>query len=159
MSLNLDSVSVPPEIRDSLKRLGSKFGFTRLASKGANGYTFFGTNLVSQQEIALKYYYWGGEKGYHAEPLHLTRLQSPNIIPILDAAEVGAEWANFVTPFCSNGDLESLIAARTLGVHEAARLCAAVLDGLTYLHGERLLHRDIKPQNHYCPVEVLQMIP
>ena len=146
-TLFLASSNAPQTIKDSLLASFSSVRFHKLAPKGANGYVFFGRETITGRDIAVKYYWYGGDSRYHAEPQQLARISNPNIIPILHAGMANREWAFFSTPFCRNGDLDDLISGGNIGNRKAVVLTAGVLNGLACLHGARFLHRDLKPQN------------
>jgi serine/threonine protein kinase len=148
-AIYIDGLSAPKEIKTALKELSKNYRFTKEVEKGANGYLFFGQNRILSTEVAVKFYYWGGEKEYHAEPQHLSAIESDNILAILDASVIDNDWAYFVTPYCPRGDLESYIEATEFGNLAAIDLVGSVLSGLSYLHAERFLHRDLKPSNIY----------
>src|SRR5690554_6179789 len=50
-----------------------------------NGYLFFGRNRILNTRVAVKFYYWGGEVDYHAEPNTLANIHSPNILEVHNA--------------------------------------------------------------------------
>lgn len=144
--LVLDAVNAPIEIRESLKSL-SDIVFDTQSAKGANGYLFFGQHRILNRRVAVKYYYWGGDRTQHAEPRQLAKIDSPHVIRVEHAAVLDSNWAFFVTPFCKNGDLDELIERGPCGIADSVRLTCDVLDGLTHLHSRRLVHRDLKPAN------------
>lgn len=151
--LNLEVVKVPDSVRDKLRQLAESTEFEKQSLKGANGYLFFGTNLVHGLRVAVKFYFWAGDHAYHAEPQRLAQIDSRNITRILDAAYVDEEWAYFVTPYFEAGDLDDEIGRGTFGNLRAVNLTRDLLNGLSYLHAERLLHRDLKPQNIFVSDE------
>jgi serine/threonine protein kinase len=145
--LNIELIEAPTPIKAKLRELSESIRFEKESRKGGNGWLFFGTNLVHQQRVAVKFYDWGGDATYHAEPQHLASLDSPNIISISDAALVNEDYAYFLTPFYKRGDLDDELER---GIHENLRAVSVirdVLSGLSHLHAARLLHRDLKPQN------------
>ena len=148
-NLYIDGVGAPEKIRKALRELSINIDFDREATKGANSYLFFGTNRVIGTNVAVKFYYWGSDKTYHAEPQHLAQVQSPNILTIHSAALIDDDWAYFVTPYCQKGDVDDLLQKTCIGNHEAIDLASQVLSGLTHLHAQRFLHRDLKPSNIY----------
>lgn len=145
--LNIDTISAPQPVKDKLTDLGASICFDKQSRKGANGWLFFGTNLVHQQRVAVKFYDWGGDPKFHAEPQHLASLNAENVISVMDAAFVDKDYAYFVTPFYERGDLDDELGR---GIHEnlrAVSMVRDVLSGLSHLHAGNLLHRDLKPQN------------
>jgi serine/threonine protein kinase len=147
--LYIPGLSVPAHIKAGLEQLKGTYSFEREGTKGANGYVFFGTNRVLKTDIALKIYYWGSDRKYHAEPQLLAHINSPNVLSVFNAGYLDGDWAYFVTPFCSGGDLDDLLAKPCLGNTRAIDLTSHILNGLTFLHQEQLVHRDIKPANVY----------
>lgn len=147
--LYIDGLSAPAEIKAELVKLSKTYIFTKEVEKGANGYLFFGRNRIMATDVAVKFYYWGGDKDYHAEPRNLAAIHCDNILSILDASFIDNDWAYFVTPYCQNGDLDDYIEQTNFGNLQAIDFVSAVLNGLSHLHAERFLHRDIKPSNIY----------
>lgn len=146
-TLNLDRISAPQPIIDKLKDLSSSICFDKQSRKGSNGWLFFGINIIHKQRVAVKFYDWGGDPQFHAEPQRLALLDSENIISILDAALVNEDYAYFVTPFYQRGDLDDELMRGIHGNLRAISMVRDVLSGLSHLHAARLLHRDLKPQN------------
>ena len=145
--LPLDALSAPGEVVQSLRTLSAHIVFSKTCKKGGNGYLFFGKNTVLNRRVAVKYYYWGGDKTYHAEPKHLAEIDSPNVVQILDAALLDNDYAYFMTPYYKNGDLDDLLSTGIRGNRSAVNLASEILNGLTHLHSRCFLHRDLKPQN------------
>jgi eukaryotic-like serine/threonine-protein kinase len=146
-TINIDTLTVPSPVKQKLRDLSISISFDKQSSKGANGWLFFGTNRLHQQRVAVKFYDWGGDPAYHAEPRYLASLNADNVVTIMDAAFVDAKYAYFVTPFFERGDLDDELSR---GIHanlRAVNFIRDVLSGLSHLHAGRLLHRDLKPQN------------
>ncbi len=148
-ALYIDGINAPDEIKESVNQLSSDFIFYRESSKGANGYLFFGKNKITNIKIALKFYYWGNNKAYHAEPQKLSHINSDNVIKILNAAYLDDDWAYFITPLCENGDIDDFIETTDIGNHKAIDMVSQILIGISFLHSERFIHRDLKPSNIY----------
>jgi serine/threonine protein kinase len=75
----------------------------------------------------------------------------PNLLPLLFGAETESELV-LLTPYAPSGDLYSLtnVAGGTfkcLEEQDAGNLCEQILTGLVALHGQRIMHGDIKPHN------------
>ena len=81
--IDLDIISLPDSVRDSIKKLSKDITIDKISNKGANSYVFLGKNNISGQPVAIKYYYWGGDKKYHAEPRQLAEINCKYIIKIL----------------------------------------------------------------------------
>lgn len=146
-TLFIETISAPKEIKSSIRNLFSHIRFTKEVCKGCNGYLFFGLNTLIDRRVAVKYYYWGGEKKFHAEPKRLAEINSPNVIRIYDAALMDNDWAYFITPFCPAGDLDDVLSTQIMGNVQATLVTSQILNGLAHLHSSRYLHRDLKPAN------------
>lgn len=149
MTIHLPSVNAPTSIKQCLSGLSRNIKLDRESSKGVNGFLFFGVNRVTRARVAIKFYYWGGDRTFHIEPRALAEINSPNVLPVLDAGFADQEYAYFVTPYCEQGDVDDLLGTTSIGNLRAVDLTCQILDGLTHLHQRRFLHRDLKPANIY----------
>jgi serine/threonine protein kinase len=147
--LFIDGLSAPEAIKAKLKVLSRDIEFSREVTKGGNGYLYFGQNKILNTKVAVKFYYWGGDARFHAEPSALARLTGDNILPIHNAGLLDGEWAYFVTPYCRNGDLDDLLDRSDIGNKEAIDRTCQLLSGVGVLHEHRYVHRDLKPANIY----------
>ncbi|MCP2514436.1 protein kinase [Achromobacter mucicolens] len=147
--LYIEGSNAPPEIKTSLLALSKNIEFQREDSKASNGHVFFGINRVTSTPVTVKYYYWGGKAEYHAEPRQLAQIYAQNVLKILDAGLIDTKWAYFMTPTCTGGDLDLVLESSPLGVKTALDYAYQTLSGLSHLHGNRFLHRDIKLANLY----------
>ncbi len=71
----------------------------------------------------------------------------PNVLPIIDA-DAYDDQVVIVSEYADGGSLSDRL--QTEGkptVKEAVELIIGVLNGLEFLHGRKIIHRDIKPQN------------
>lgn len=137
---------LPKEVKEGLDELQEHYTDFRENKRGANGYLFFAVNKISCQEVAIKFY-CGEEGGHqHDEPRQLAAINSPNVLPILDARKVGEDWGYFVTPKCNEGDLDDVIASFP-SAHHALDISLGICNGVSALHAARMLHRDLKPAN------------
>ncbi len=148
-TLYIDGINAPSEIKKALRDLSKNISFTKEDVKAANGHVFFGTNRITEKNVAVKFYYWGGKAEFHAEPKQLAQIEADNVLKIHDAALLDSKWAYFVTPNCANGDLDELLEITSLGNIAAIDFTYQILSGLSHLHAKRFLHRDIKPANIY----------
>jgi len=77
------------------------------------------------------------------------RLQHPNIVTVYDFIEEDGDLF-LAMELVEGGSLETLLRARPRGrmaLDEALPLFTQVLDALAYVHGEKIVHRDVKPSN------------
>lgn len=86
------------------------------------------------------------------------KLQHPNIIKMLDSFEI-VECIVIVTELAEI-DLHGFMKKVKLSECHVKKLTCHLLSALHYLHTERILHRDLKPQNvllnNYKNVEIMQ---
>lgn len=138
--------SRPKEVNDALDELFKHYDDFDENTRGANGYLFFAKNRVSGSQVAIKFY--AGEAGdrRHDEPRQLSSINSLNVLSILDARSVSEDWAYFITPKCSEGDLDDFIKCRP-SVHEAIGVALGICAGVSSIHLLNMLHRDLKPGN------------
>jgi serine/threonine protein kinase len=138
--------NVPAEISGALTELEAHYREFEEINRGANGYLFFACNRISNARVAIKFY--GGLPGdeRHDEPRQLSQISSPNVLPILDARNVSDEWAYFVTPRCTGGDLDDFIASSP-SVYSAIDAALGTCAGASAIHACGMLHRDLKPAN------------
>ena len=75
----------------------------------------------------------------------ITRLQHPALLPVLDYGQQNGLLYQ-VSPLVEGGTLESRL-AQYHPLPQAQALVAAVAGGLDYLHGQGLVHGNLKPTN------------
>ena len=81
------------------------------------------------------------------EAQNLSKLRHPNIVRVLESFEAN-NTVYYAMEFCEGGSLDELIAAQG-GLSEAVALDYArqIGSALEYMHGEKILHLDLKPGN------------
>jgi pSer/pThr/pTyr-binding forkhead associated (FHA) protein len=159
-------VTVPTELPDRLEQLtGYEVSHYRVGTmlfRGRTGFVFSAQDLKTRKSVALKVM----TAAYAQEEQNRTQftramklalpLRHPNIVPVLGAGKTG--------PYCwvamelVNG--ESLTATiRHIGVagslewRRALRMSIYLCRGLTYLHEQKVVYRNIGPQNILCEGE------
>mmetsp|Transcript_47064 Transcript_47064/g.117403 ORF Transcript_47064/g.117403 Transcript_47064/m.117403 type:complete len:630 (-) Transcript_47064:389-2278(-) len=78
----------------------------------------------------------------------LRRLHHDRILPLLKSLETDAE-ISMLFEYAPLGDLHKLASygTRTVPEREVRKLCHQLLEALVYLHRQRIVHADLKPEN------------
>lgn len=133
--------------------LPGRYVFLREIGKGGAAYVLLADDLVRKHPVAVKILRPEvatnvGETRFHREIEILTRLDHPNILPLLDYGSVDGHLLFFTMPFVEGDTLQRRIhRERRLSLSDAISIAEDVANGLDYAHGHGLIHRDIKPAN------------
>jgi eukaryotic-like serine/threonine-protein kinase len=75
-------------------------------------------------------------------------LHHPNIVELFDHGSYGSGFY-FALEYCAGGSVYDLMLKRrtALSLAEAGRIIMQALEGLSYAHEQKFVHRDLKPQN------------
>lgn len=121
----------------------------RYSDTGANGFLYFGKRNILSDRVALKFYYYSSHVSSHQEPLLLKEIKHKNILEIYDAKIIDDEYAYFLTPEISGGDLQRYIEKNIISTKTAISITQGILKGLSELHKmpNNFVHRDLKPNN------------
>ncbi|MBW2465313.1 MAG: serine/threonine protein kinase, partial [Deltaproteobacteria bacterium] len=75
------------------------------------------------------------------------KLQHPHIVPLLTAGSEG-DLLWYVMPYIEGESMRAKLAREgELPIGEAVRILKEVIDALQYAHSNKVVHRDIKPDN------------
>lgn len=132
--------------------LADRYDVEREIGEGGTSRLYAARDLAHERRVAIKVF-----KADIAESIGRRRflreirldavLQHPNILPLLDAGELG-DIPYFVMPFVDGVTLRRRIEdAGTLAVGETLRIGLAVCDALAHAHSRGIVHRDLKPEN------------
>lgn len=84
---------------------------------------------------------------FESEVMITLRLSHPRVVRALEGHPTGPS-AFLALEVCGGGTLDQLLLERgRLPLGEAVRLVEDVAEGLAYTHGQKVLHRDVKPAN------------
>lgn len=121
----------------------------RYSDSGANGELYFGKRELLSDRVALKFYYYNKDVNTHNEPLILKSIEHQNILRVYDAKIINKQYAYFLTPEISGGDLKNYCNLNIISLFDAINITQGILSGLSELHRSpnNLLHRDLKPKN------------
>jgi eukaryotic-like serine/threonine-protein kinase len=143
----IDDTGCPEAIREYV-RSNSHIELTGYIRRGFNGEVYFAKRKKLGDEVVLKFYL--SKPGYDSseESVILKSIDHPNILKIFDLRFVPPEYAFFLSPRISGGDLQTHVETEPFSSKDAFKIVADVLNGLTELHsGHKLVHRDLKPGN------------
>ena len=143
----IDSLPVDKEIIEFIKNQ-KDIAIDKYSEKGGNGELFFGTHNIFKVRVVLKFYYIDA-KTAHEEAKLLYKIKHDNILEVLDAKLISNEYAYFLTPEISGGDLDEFMNSHIINTYTALKIIKGLLAGVTVWHSEpnRLVHRDLKPAN------------
>ncbi|KAI0488812.1 hypothetical protein KFK09_028651 [Dendrobium nobile] len=122
-----------------------------LIGEGSFGKVYKGRRKYTSRTVAMKFILKSGksEKDIHnlrQEIEILRKLKHENIIEMLDAFESPQEFC-VVTEFAQGELFEILEDDKSLPEEQVQAIAKQLVKALYYLHSNRIIHRDMKPQN------------
>lgn len=127
-----------------------RFKVTREISKGGQGTVYLATDSQLERQVAIKMLRTTSAKQKEnllREARITSKFQHPNIVTLYDVSEHD-DAPYLVYAFIEGESLAQLLKrSPILPLGHAAKLVAAVLDGLAYAHQQGVMHLDIKPAN------------
>lgn len=119
--------------------------------EGSFGKVYKGRRKYTGQIVAIKFINKKGKskkdlKNLRQEIDILRELNHPNIILMLDFFETKNEFV-IVTEFAQGELFQILEDDKQLPEEEVQRIAKQLVQALHYLHSQRIIHRDMKPQN------------
>lgn len=122
-----------------------------LIGEGSFGKVYKGRRKYTSRTVAMKFILKSGksEKDIHnlrQEIEILRKLKHENIIEMLDAFESPQEFC-VVTEFAQGELFEVLEDDKSLPEGQVQAIAKQLVKALYYLHSNRIIHRDMKPQN------------
>jgi serine/threonine protein kinase len=142
---------VAPKIED-LAPLFPGYEFEGLIATGGMGAVYRAVQRSLDRTVAIKVLpseFSRDEmfcRNFEAEAKAMARLNHPNLIGVYDFGEA-AGMLFIVMEYVPGRSLYEASHGKVVSPTEAARIVAAVCDGLTHAHENGILHRDIKPSN------------
>ncbi len=137
-------------MQDDQRTLAGRYRLVELVGRGAVADVWRAHDDRLGRDVAVKLF-----RGDAAEELGdaqeevrmLARLDHPNLVSVLDTGTEDGGEAWIVTQYVDGESLDALIAEGPLAAVDAAWYGAEVASALAYVHGQGLVHRDVKPGN------------
>ena len=143
-------------MRENLARvqeaLGDRYRLTREIGHGGMATVYLADDTESGRQVAVKVLrqeltaVLGGTR-FHREIEILSRLDHPNIVPVLDSQQAGSRLY-YVMPYVTGESVRGRLERQgPLEWDEVIRIADDVAGAIDYAHAQGVLHRDIKPEN------------
>jgi hypothetical protein len=135
------------------RRIDGKYEIVRELGRGNMGIVFLAATLATGRQVALKVVQGPANADargrFRREILVSKRVQHAHVIEVIDAGELENKSSYMVMELLdTGGSLTDLIkAAGALPVPRALDLFEQLLRGLEAVHGAKVVHRDLKPDN------------
>jgi eukaryotic-like serine/threonine-protein kinase len=132
--------------------LGSRYRLLRELGSGGMATVYLAEDTERDEPVAVKVLRREltvilGATHFHREIEILSRLQHPNIVPVLDSRQVGARLY-YVMPFVPGDSLRTRLERQgPFPVVDVIRIVLDIAKAIDYAHEHGVLHRDIKPEN------------
>jgi eukaryotic-like serine/threonine-protein kinase len=140
-------------VLDDRYMLGKRIG------DGAMGSVYRSEHLQLGTTVAVKVLHSRFESGSAAEKRFLRegqsagRIDHPNVVRIFDVGRLPDGAPYIVMEHLEGQELSKLLDGRSLGLARVVDLASQLLDGLAQAHAERVVHRDVKPDNLFLTRE------
>ncbi len=132
---------------------GDRYTFERVLGRGGMGVVVKALDTLLERPVAIKMLTEEFEDNEEAQNIFLTEARSiatlahPNLVAIYDVAMID-ERAMIVFEFVEGSNLEDVFSEHgTLREGEMLRVGIQLGSALAYLHGQGVIHQDLKPGN------------
>ncbi|CAI2176004.1 13448_t:CDS:10 [Funneliformis geosporum] len=118
--------------------------------QGASGSVYVAKSLTTSAKVAIKQMDLSHQPRKELivnEILVMKESQHPNIVNYLDSFLVKSNELWVVMEYMEGGALTDVIDNNTLEEDQIAAICFETCKGLQHLHGQNIIHRDIKSDN------------
>jgi serine/threonine protein kinase len=130
--------------------LGGRYRLEALIGRGGSAEVWRSTDEALDRLVAVKLVTASGGEDAHRvgdEARLLARLSHPGLVPVYDAGtdELGRPYV--VMELVDGETLADAIRRGAMPSEQVASIGERLADALAYVHGEGLIHRDVKPAN------------
>ena len=147
----LTMIRNPDSSKDEI--LASRYRMLRLLGQGAFGRVYLAVDIELERQVAIKVplpeRFQGSDDtdAYLAEARTVASLNHPHIVPVYDMGRTPEGAVFVVSRFIEGTTLEEKLKSSNIPTDYLIHLLKTVADALHYAHGQRLIHRDVKPAN------------
>ena len=142
---------VAPSLEE-LAPLFPNYSIDAFIAQGGMGAVYLGSQLSLDRPVAIKILprHLGADEefrsSFQAEARSMAKLNHPSLIGVYDFGEVDG-MPFIVMEYVPGKSLHDSSYGRQIDPAEAARIVAAICQGLQHAHEHDILHRDVKPAN------------
>src|SRR3954463_12910583 len=140
-------------LKDTLSdALAASYSVERELPGGGMSSVFLAEDLRLKRRVVIKVLRENLAAGISAQRFEreikiFSRLQHPNIVPVLTAGEI-AGLPYYTMPFVDGPSLrQRLNEPGRLSLHESVEILRDIAKALSHAHKQGVVHRDIKPEN------------
>lgn len=134
-------------------KIGERYKILKLIGSGGMSNVYLGHDLILDRDVAVKVLRFDFRNNREAlrrfqrEALSATQLVHPNVVAVYDVDEENGQQY-IIMEYVEGTDLKQYI--QTVGQatpEDAVHIMSQVLSAIALAHRNRIIHRDIKPQN------------
>lgn len=135
-----------------MEKIVGRYEIRRELGRGAQSVVYLGWDPQLQREVAIKAMHLtrrdaAAAAALLAEARVVGKLRHPNVVPIFDAGEQGAD-PYLVFELIEGRTLDQMLKAEgRLEPQQAAEFGRQIADALAQAHSQGIIHRDLKPSN------------
>jgi serine/threonine protein kinase len=135
-------------------RIFDHYELRSLLGRGGMADVYLGYDPRFERDIAVKVFKRGEDEDllrrFIREARLMGSLHNTHLIPVYDTGEINIDGYlqyYIVMPYMSGGTLRERIRGKPLSLAETCRCLSDIADALDYIHGQGIIHRDIKSSN------------
>jgi serine/threonine-protein kinase len=140
--------------------VNGKFPLQRFLGRSENSGVFLTERPgLASEKAAIKLVAGDGNREYKTRWAQASTLSHPNLLQIYEAGstQLAGKPFSYVVMEYAEENLAEIPSDRKLSTAEASALLAPVLDALSYLHGQGLVHSHVKPSNILAVEEQIKL--